>query len=78
MTSGAKSCNRSRKAGRQKSIAELCSAPPSLQTKHGIHNHENLIFDELIADKKYQFVYCFTPAPIKGATGSNGCPIAIT
>jgi hypothetical protein len=49
-----------------------------LQTKHGIHNHENLIFDELIADKKYQFVYCFTPAPIKGATGSNGCPIAIT
>ena len=49
-----------------------------LQTKHGIHNHENLIFDELIADKKYQFVYCFTPAPIKGATGCNGCPIAIT
>ena len=49
-----------------------------LQTKHGILNHENLIFDELIADKKYQFVYCFTPAPIKGATGSNGCPIAIT
>ena len=49
-----------------------------LQTKHGIHNHENLIFDELIADKKYQFVYCFAPAPIKGATGSNGCPIAIT
>ncbi|WOH53511.1 hypothetical protein [Bradyrhizobium sp. sBnM-33] len=35
-------------------------------------------FDELIADRKYQFVYCFTPAPIKGATGSNGCPIAIT
>jgi kynurenine formamidase len=49
-----------------------------LQTKNGIHNHENLIFDELIADKKYQFVYSFTPAPIKGATGSNGCPIAIT
>ena len=49
-----------------------------LQTKHGILNHENLIFDELIADRKYQFVYCFTPAPIKGATGSNGCPIAIT
>jgi hypothetical protein len=49
-----------------------------LQTKHGIHSHENLIFDELIADKKYQFVYCFAPAPIKGATGSNGCPIATT
>jgi kynurenine formamidase len=59
-----------------KSLAFVVHA--ELQTKHGIHNHENLIFDELIADKKYQFVYCFTPAPIKGATGSNGCPIAIT
>jgi kynurenine formamidase len=49
-----------------------------LQTKHGILNHENLVFDELIADRKYQFVYVFTPAPIKGATGSIGCPIAIT
>jgi hypothetical protein len=48
------------------------------ETRHGIHNHENLFFDELIAAKKYQFVYCFAPAPIKGATGSNGCPIAIT
>ena len=49
-----------------------------LQTKHGILNHENLVFDELIADRKYQFVYMFTPSPIKGATGSNGCPIAVT
>jgi kynurenine formamidase len=49
-----------------------------LQTKNGIHNHENLFFDDLIADKKYQFVYVFAPAPIKGATGSNGSPIAIT
>jgi kynurenine formamidase len=49
-----------------------------LQTKHGILNHENLIFDELIAERKYQFVYVFTPSPIKGATGSNGCPIALT
>ena len=36
------------------------------------------MFDELIADRKYQFVYIFTPVPIKGATGSTGCPIAIT
>ena len=49
-----------------------------LQTKHGILNHENLIFDELIADRKYQFVYIFCPSPIKGATGSHGCPIAVT
>jgi hypothetical protein len=46
--------------------------------KQGILNHENLTFDALIADKKYQFVYIFVPAPIKGATGSNGCPIAVT
>jgi kynurenine formamidase len=46
--------------------------------KHGILNHENLTFDGLIADKKYQFVFVFVPAPIKGATGSNGCPIAMT
>jgi kynurenine formamidase len=49
-----------------------------LQTKHGIVNHENLVFDEVLADRKYQFVYMFTPVPIKGATGSCGCPIAIT
>jgi len=49
-----------------------------LIAKHGILNHENLVFDELIADKKYQFVYIFSPAPIKGATGSNGAPIAVT
>jgi hypothetical protein len=33
--------------------------------KNGILNHENLIFDTLIADRKYQFVYIFSPAPIK-------------
>ena len=49
-----------------------------LNTKNGILNHENLDFDELIADRKYQFVYIFSPSPIKGATGSNGCPIAVT
>ena len=46
--------------------------------KNGIFNHENLNFDDLIADKKYQFVYVFSPAPIKGATGSNGGPMALT
>ena len=49
-----------------------------LLTKHGIFNHENLVFDELLADRKDQFVYVFVPVPIKGATGSPGCPIAIT
>jgi kynurenine formamidase len=50
----------------------------TLQTKHGILNHENLFFDGLIADKKYQFVYIFTPVPIVGATGSPGVPIGVT
>jgi hypothetical protein len=50
----------------------------TLQTKHGIYNHENLKFDDLIADKKYQFVYVFTPVPMVGATGSPGVPIGIT
>jgi len=46
--------------------------------KQGIYNHENLDFSSLIADGKYQFAYIFSPAPIKGATGSNGGPIAVT
>jgi hypothetical protein len=37
-----------------------------------------LTFDDLIADRKYQFVFIFAAAPIKGATGSNGCPMAVT
>ena len=49
-----------------------------LITKNGIFNHENLDFTGLIADRKYQFAYIFSPAPIKGATGSNGGPIAVT
>jgi kynurenine formamidase len=49
-----------------------------LLAKQGIFNHENLTFDSLVTDRKYQFVYVFVPVPIKGATGSPGCPIAIT
>jgi kynurenine formamidase len=49
-----------------------------LITKNGIFIHENMQFDSLVADRKYQFVYFFSPAPVKGATGSNGGPIAVT
>jgi kynurenine formamidase len=49
-----------------------------LITKNGIFHHENMVFDELLADRKYQFVYVFAPTPLKGATGSIGLPIAIT
>ena len=45
---------------------------------NGIYNHENLDFTGLIADRKYQFAFIFSPAPIKGAAGSNGGPIAVT
>jgi kynurenine formamidase len=48
-----------------------------LITKHGIFNHENLDFGQLLADRVYEFVYVFTPLRIKGATGSPGRPIAI-
>lgn len=49
-----------------------------LLTKNGIFNHENLYFDELVKDGKFQFVYIFATTPLKGATGSAGAPIAVT
>jgi kynurenine formamidase len=48
-----------------------------LITKHGIFNHENLDFTELIQDQVYEFAYIFIPVPMKGATGSPGSPIAV-
>ncbi|MSO77317.1 MAG: twin-arginine translocation signal domain-containing protein [Alphaproteobacteria bacterium] len=57
-------------------LAFACHA--ELIAKNGIFIHENLNFDELIADRKTRFAYIFTPSPIKGATGANGAPIAVT
>jgi hypothetical protein len=37
-----------------------------------------MVFDDLIRDRKYRFVYIFSPMPIKGGTGSAGGPIAVT
>jgi len=48
-----------------------------LQTRHGIVNQENMKLSELAADKVYVFTYIYSPAPIEGATGSMGAPIAI-
>jgi hypothetical protein len=48
-----------------------------LITRNGIFNHEHLVFDELIRDRMYEFVYFFSPMTIKGATGSTGGPIAV-
>jgi hypothetical protein len=35
------------------------------------------VFDDLIVDRICQFVVIFPPVPVKGATGANGCPIAV-
>lgn len=48
-----------------------------LQTRHGIVNQENLKLSELAKDGVYRFAYIYSPAPIRGATGSMGAPIAI-
>lgn len=48
-----------------------------LQTRHGIVNQENMKLSELAKDGVYLFTYMYSPAPIRGATGSMGAPIAI-
>lgn len=48
-----------------------------LQTRHGIVNQENMVLSKLAADKVYTFTYMYSPAPIAGATGSMGAPLAI-
>ncbi|MEO1494926.1 MAG: cyclase family protein [Pseudomonadota bacterium] len=48
-----------------------------LQTRHGIVNQENAKLSELAADGVYEFTYIYSPAPIAGATGSMGAPIAL-
>ena len=48
-----------------------------LQTRHGIVTQENLALTQLADDKAYVFAYLYSPAPIRGGTGSHGSPIAI-
>jgi len=48
-----------------------------LITRHGIHLQENMDLDGPARDKVYTFLYVFSPAPIVGATGSIGAPLAI-
>ena len=56
---------------------EIFNAHVELTLKNGIFNLEWMTFEELVADKAYQFMFVFTPIRIKGATGSPGRPIAI-
>ncbi|MDP6351184.1 MAG: cyclase family protein [Alphaproteobacteria bacterium] len=48
-----------------------------LQVRHGIVNQENLRLKELADAGVYEFAYFFAPAPIRGATGAIGNPVAI-
>jgi kynurenine formamidase len=48
-----------------------------LITKNGIFNLENMVFDSLVADRVYEFLFIFTPIRFKGGTGSPGRPLAI-
>lgn len=48
-----------------------------LQTRHGIVNQENLKLSVLADAGVYAFAYIYTPAPVRGATGSMGSPIAV-
>ena len=45
--------------------------------KHGIWNLENMVFDGLVEDEVYEFLFVFAPIRFKGGTGSPGRPLAI-
>ena len=57
---------------------EVCPSPTGLVvpvhqeliTKAGIFNLENMVFESVIADGVYEFLYIFTPIRFKGGTGS--------
>ncbi len=48
-----------------------------LITRHGILLQENMDLEALAKDKAWVFMYVFSPAPVAGATGSMGAPLAI-
>jgi kynurenine formamidase len=48
-----------------------------LTLKNGIPNLEFMDFKDLLADRVHEFMFVFTPLPLKGATGSPGRPLAI-
>jgi kynurenine formamidase len=48
-----------------------------LMMKNGIFNIENMTFEELAADRAYEFLFVATPIRFEGATGSPLRPLAI-
>ena len=45
--------------------------------RNGIFNMENMRFDDLVADRVYEFLFVFTPLRLEGASGSPARPLAI-
>ena len=69
-------CSRSRQApsgGTESRRRKL----PGRVCKHGIWNLENMVFDGLVEDEVYEFLFVFAPIRFKGGTGSPGRPLAI-
>jgi kynurenine formamidase len=65
-------------------ITSLVAAPVKAQTReqgpwwpHSIWGKDDLHFEELLAERAYEFLFVFTPVRFKGATGSPGRPLAI-
>jgi kynurenine formamidase len=48
-----------------------------LLPKNGIFNLENMVFDSIIEDGVYEFLFIVTPIRFKGATGSPARPLAL-
>jgi kynurenine formamidase len=45
--------------------------------RNGIYIFENLLTEELVRERVYEFAFMFAPLKLKGATGSPGNPLAI-
>jgi kynurenine formamidase len=72
--------------GSDTSVTEVSPSPvqgaaipvhQELMMKNGIFNIENLTFEELAAERGYEFLFVATPIRFQGATGSPLRPLAI-
>jgi len=72
--------------GSDTSVTEVTPSPvqgaaipvhQELMMRNGIFNIENMTFEELAADRAYEFLFVATPIRFKGATGSPLRPLAI-
>jgi len=72
--------------GSDTSVTEVSPSPiqgaaipvhQELMMKNGVFNIENMTFEELAADRGYEFLFIATPIRFEGATGSPLRPLAI-